>query len=76
MQGQSVQEWFEKRDLGLAKQRIEKGTEAAAATAVIVGKTSAPPPVELTADRPFDFAIIDRPTGATLFVGRVVDPSA
>jgi serpin B len=54
----------------------EKGTEAAAATAVIVGETSAPPPATLTIDRPFIFAIIDRPTGATLFIGRVLDPSA
>ena len=53
----------------------EKGTEAAAATAVVVGETSAPPPATLTVDRPFLFAIIDRPTGATLFIGRVVDPS-
>ena len=54
----------------------EKGTEAAAATAVIVGETSAPPPATLAIDRPFVFAIIDRPTGATLFIGRVLDPSA
>ena len=54
----------------------EKGTEAAAATAVIVGETSAPPPATLNINRPFIFAIIDRPTGATLFIGRVLDPSA
>jgi serpin B len=54
----------------------EKGTEAAAATAVIVGETSAPPAATLTVNRPFMFAIIDRPTGATLFIGRVVDPSS
>jgi serpin B len=53
----------------------ENGTEAAAATAVIVGEVSAPPPATLAIDRPFVFAIIDRPTGATLFVGRVLDPS-
>jgi serpin B len=53
----------------------ERGTEAAAATAVIVGETSAPPPATLSIDRPFVFAIIDRMTGATLFVGRVLDPS-
>lgn len=54
----------------------ERGTEAAAATAVIVGETSAPPPATLSIDRPFIFAVIDRPTGATLFIGRVLDPSA
>lgn len=53
----------------------EEGTEAAAATAVVVGETSAPTLATLAVDRPFVFAIIDRPTGATLFMGRVVDPS-
>lgn len=53
----------------------ENGTEAAAATAVIVGEVSAPPPATLAIDRPFVFAIVDRPTGATLFIGRVLDPS-
>ncbi len=52
----------------------ENGTEAAAATAVIVGEVSAPPPATLTIDRPFIFAILDRPTGATLFIGRVLEP--
>jgi serpin B len=52
----------------------EKGTEAAAATAVIVGDTSAPEPATLVVDKPFVFFIRDRPTGAVLFVGRVVDP--
>jgi len=52
----------------------EAGTEAAAATAVIIGDTSAPEPATLHADRPFIFAIRDLPTGAILFVGRVVDP--
>ena len=52
----------------------ERGTEAAAATAVIVGVTSVPPQAELTVDRPFVFFIRDIPTGTILFVGRVVDP--
>jgi serpin B len=56
----------------------EAGTEAAAATAVIVGTTSAPgePPVEVTIDRPFIFLIRDIETGAILFVGRVLNPGA
>lgn len=55
----------------------EKGTEAAAATAVVVRATSAPqPPVELKIDRPFLFLIQDDETGAILFMGRLVDPSA
>lgn len=52
----------------------EKGTEAAAATAVIVGETSLPQPATLLVDRPFLFVIRDKPTGAILFIGRVVDP--
>lgn len=52
----------------------ETGTEAAAATGAVIGFTSAPSePVEFVADRPFLFAIRDRPTGAILFLGRVVD---
>ncbi len=55
----------------------EEGTEAAAATAVVVSATSAPlDPVELVVDRPFLFAIRDVPTGAVLFLGRVLDPTA
>ena len=55
----------------------EAGTEAAAATAVIVGLTSLPdPPVEVTMDRPFIFLIRDVETGAILFVGRVLNPGA
>jgi len=56
----------------------EAGTEAAAATAVIVGTTSAPgePPAEVTIDRPFIFLIRDIDTGAILFVGRVLNPGA
>ncbi len=55
----------------------EAGTEAAAATAVIM-PTAAPPGVivEVTIDRPFIFLIRDIETGAILFVGRVVNPSA
>lgn len=55
----------------------EAGTEAAAATAVIM-PTSAEPeePVEVTLDLPFVFLIRDIETGAILFVGRVVNPSA
>jgi serpin B len=53
----------------------EDGTEAAAATAVVVGIVSAPQlNVELTVDRPFVFLIRDDVTGAILFMGRVADP--
>lgn len=54
----------------------EAGTEAAAATAVVMEKLAMPEePVEVTVDRPFIFLIRDIKTGAILFVGRVVDPS-
>jgi serpin B len=55
----------------------EAGTEAAAATAVIVGLTAVPEPlVDVTVDRPFIFLIRDIETGAVLFVGRVLNPGA
>jgi serpin B len=58
----------------------EKGTEAAAATAVIMmHATSAmrepSKPVEVRIDHPFLFAIQHRETGACLFLGRVTDPT-
>ena len=58
----------------------EEGTEAAAATAVII-KASArfmntEPPVEMIVDRPFLFAITDTESGLPLFLGRVTDPTA
>ncbi len=57
----------------------EYGTEAAAATAVVmIMPTSAPviedKPLEIRADRPFAFAIQHRKSGACLFLGRVTNP--
>ncbi len=53
----------------------EKGTEAAAATIIIMmAGAMMPEGVVLTIDRPFFFAIRDVPTGTVLFMGRVVDP--
>lgn len=54
----------------------EKGTEAAAASAVVI---AAPPSVPaetavITVDRPFLFGVRDRGTGAFVFLGRVVQP--
>ena len=50
----------------------EKGTEAAAATAIVVGETSMPmSQFEFRADRPFLMAIRDKITGNFLFFGRV-----
>ncbi|MGD9548859.1 MAG: serpin family protein [Candidatus Krumholzibacteriia bacterium] len=56
----------------------EQGTEAAAATAVMIEKTSMAPmgdPVLFQADHPFLFLIKHRATGAVLFMGKVADPS-
>jgi serpin B len=53
----------------------EKGTEAAAATAAIVGTRSLPPPTpEFRADHPFIFIIRHNSSGSILFMGRVVKP--
>jgi serpin B len=50
----------------------EEGTEAAAATGVVMGVTAAPPPPRVvTVDRPFVYWIRDIPTGTVLFAGRV-----
>jgi len=56
----------------------EKGTEAAAATAVVMDRLSAPPAVlqEFKADHPFVFVIRDNRTGSILFLGRVSNPQA
>ncbi len=56
----------------------EKGTEAAAATGVVMRTTGMPmgPVAEFKADHPFLFFIRDTKSGRILFVGRVVDPKA
>jgi serpin B len=54
----------------------ESGTEAAAATGVIVGVTAAPmAPLEVAIDHPFIYMIVDQDTHAILFMGRVLNPS-
>ncbi len=55
----------------------EEGTEAAAATAVVVTTRAMAPSQQqerFTVDRPFMFMIADDKTGAILFLGRVSDP--
>jgi serpin B len=59
----------------------ERGTEAAAATAILMlaataARPSKPPEIPIfRADHPFLFAIRDRKSGAILFIGRMVDPT-
>jgi serpin B len=55
----------------------EKGTEAAAATAVTMTRTTAfrsDTPVEFRADRPFIYCLTDEQTGTILFMGRLTAP--
>ena len=55
----------------------EKGTEAAAATAVVMKMTSAAPSSGLrvfNADHPFIYCIKDNTTGSILFIGKVMNP--
>ncbi len=53
----------------------EKGTEAAAATGVVMKNASIPMGLTVRADRPFLYFLRDQPSGAILFMGRVLDPS-
>jgi serpin B len=54
----------------------EDGTEAAAATAIVMKATSIEigEPITLTIDRPFLYIIQHEPTGSILFMGRVITP--
>ena len=54
----------------------EEGTEAAAATAVVMGTTSARIVDSFVVDRPFLYVVHDTAHGTPLFLGRVTDPSA
>ncbi len=52
----------------------ETGTEAAAATAVIMEGGIEPNPTIFRADHPFLFFIVDKQTGSILFMGRMANP--
>ncbi len=56
----------------------EQGTEAAAATAVVMSLRAPAKPARaiFRADRPFLFLVRERSTGAILFIGRVANPRA
>jgi serpin B len=53
----------------------EEGTEAAAATAVVMSTPSMPRATVLNVDRPFLFVIHEIDTATPLFIGRVSDPT-
>jgi serpin B len=55
----------------------ESGTEAAAATVVIMETAMMPMPeeaIDFRVDRPFVYVIYDNLTGSILFMGRVLNP--
>lgn len=52
----------------------EEGTEAAAATAVVISKGISMP-LTFRADHPFVFLIRENKTGSILFIGRIIDPT-
>ncbi len=53
----------------------ERGTEATAATAVVMTKSAPPRRVVFRADHPFVFLLRDVDSGLVLFMGRLVRPS-
>ena len=53
----------------------EQGTEAAAATAVVMQRAMLDLPIRFYVNHPFIFVIQERKTNAILFIGRIVDPS-
>ncbi|MFC1884484.1 serpin family protein [Thermodesulfobacteriota bacterium] len=53
----------------------EEGTEAAAATAVVVGRKAVRITPQFRADHPFVFLIKEKQTGSILFMGRMIDPT-
>lgn len=58
-------------------QTDEEGTEAAAATGITMRATAVMvhrPPKQFRADHPFVYAIVHRPSGAMLFMGRLANP--
>lgn len=52
----------------------EKGTEAAAASALVVSRSVPAIAASITIDQPFFFAVYDRESKAPLFLGQIVEP--
>jgi len=53
----------------------EKGTEAAAVTAVFALTSLPPPTPEVVFNRPFLFMVVEDSSGTVMFLGSVKDPS-
>jgi serpin B len=53
----------------------EDGTEAAAATVVLMKGAGRKPPSEFVADHPFTFFIMEERSGVIVFAGHVLDPT-
>ena len=54
---------------------MKKGTEAAATAVVVQAESGGPVArVKMTPDHPFIFAVVERETGAILFLGHVTNP--
>ncbi|MBU0586285.1 serpin family protein [Candidatus Micrarchaeota archaeon] len=53
----------------------EEGTEAAAATAIVMEKAASVENKVFIADHPFVFAIVEKETGSILFLGKVMEPN-
>lgn len=52
----------------------ERGTEAAAATAIVLAGSAMTEPLDLHVDHPFLYLIRDTKSGVILFIGRITDP--
>ena len=53
----------------------QRSTWTRLATAVVIDYSGVPEQATVVVDHPFLLVIRDQPTGALLFMGRVVDPS-
>ena len=76
--GKNVKDIMSQAKSGNFIELDEKGTEAAAATAVVVGlrsmPTPMPKPLKVEVNRPFFYGIQDAKTGNCLFLGNIQKP--
>lgn len=72
-----LQSWIQQIQHRAVIEVTEEGTEAAGATAIVIGTRSTglqPAVPHFRIDRPFLFYVVDEVTGAILFQGRIADP--